>query len=131
MPDKKIITKPTYKAEDFISTYANNVQFALTGWDIVIRFGNVNREDTETTTEIQIEQHTEIRIGWQQAKVAALLFAINVAAQEEVGGPIKIPSGVIPHIVPDDKLDMSMDDIVRELIRKQDAERVAPPAPIK
>jgi hypothetical protein len=125
MPDKPFVSKPNYKSEDFFSGYSNNVGFDLTGWDIAMLFGNLVKTETETEVEVRVEQHTEIRLSWPQAKVAALLFAVNVAAQEEAAGPIKIPAGIIPNIVPDKDVAMPLDDIVRRLVQEQDAARAA------
>jgi hypothetical protein len=121
MPDKPFVSKPNFKSEDFVSAYANNVGFDLTGWDIALLFGNLVKTETETETEVRVEQHTEMRLSWPQAKVAALLFAVNVAAQEESGGPIKIPPGVIPHIVSDKEVAMPLVDIVRRMLSEEDA----------
>ena len=67
-----------------------------------------------------MEQHTGVRLSWHQAKVAALIFAVNVAAQEEKAGPIKIPIGVIPNVVDDKDVALSIEDIFKQLLRRNE-----------
>jgi hypothetical protein len=96
MPDEKPTSDQTMqfkRAEDFVSAYANNVFFETSVFDIKLTFGELCQPYKE---QPYIEQHTSISLPWLQAKIACLLWAINIAAHEKKYGIITIPEGVLP-----------------------------------
>jgi hypothetical protein len=93
-------------------------------------FGDIVKVENETEIEVHAEQHTEARLSWPQAKVAALLFAVNIAAQEEKDGPIKIPPDVIPYLIDNSERALPLVEMVKLIIqRREDALKNAAPSP--
>src|ERR1700730_1191495 len=88
MPDEKLNddTRKIIKferADDFVTAYANNVFFETSVFDIKMTFGELDQPHEK---EPFVEQHTAMTLPWMQAKITALLLAINVAAHEKKFG---------------------------------------------
>jgi len=101
MPDQTDI--PVSKAavelrrnEDFVTLYANNIQFEATEWDIRLVFGELDIHDGK----VAVEQHTGMNIPWLQAKLLLLYLGIQVAVNEKINGPIRIPKTLVPQEFP-------------------------------
>ncbi|MEO8657934.1 MAG: hypothetical protein ABI693_05660 [Bryobacteraceae bacterium] len=81
-----------YRAKDFVSRYANNMQVETSAWDLKLIFGQLD----QSTGSLQVEQHTTITLPWAHAKVATYFLAINLAYQQHVNGNILLPPAVVP-----------------------------------
>jgi len=103
------------RPEDFKSLYANNLQFAVTVFDLKMLFGEVDRYPDGTP---YIRQHTAVTMAWQEAKIAAILLAVNVAAQEESNGPIAIHPNVLPNAMVADESTLPLDEIFKRIIKR-------------
>jgi hypothetical protein len=78
--------------EDFVSGYANNIQFEPSAWDLKIVFGELS----QTAQETVVEQHTSITISWLQAKMLEFYLKVQIAAHELEDGKIQVPQRVLP-----------------------------------
>jgi hypothetical protein len=99
MPDEKpndVVSKPvaTFKqSEDFASSYANNVFYATSVFDVRMVFGELVQFPNEPP---YVEQHTAVTLSWREAKIAALFLVMNVAMHEKKFGALDIPDGILP-----------------------------------
>lgn len=88
-------TKPStlelVQSEDFKSVYANHIQFETSGWDLRIRFGQLDQKLGQNT----VVEHTAVTIPWAQVKLMAYLLRVNLAIHEHLNGRITIPPGII------------------------------------
>lgn len=82
--------------EDFVSLYANNVQFEMSVWDLKLIFGQLDQREGKAA----IEQHTSVTVPWFQAKLMSFFLQANVIAYEAEHGRIRIPAAVIPPDLP-------------------------------
>ncbi len=123
MADKPVVAAPNVRVEDFESFYSKSVQFDMTGWDISMLFGDIVKEETSEEVRVQASQHTEVRLSWPQAKVAALLFVVNIAAQEEKDGPIRVPPDVIPYLVDNAERGLSIVEMAKLIMQRADASK--------
>jgi hypothetical protein len=78
------------RADDFVSTYANNAAFEPSVWDMKIIFGEL---DQGAGT---IQQHTAIAMPWIMAKLMVHHLSMQIATHEIVHGKIRIPPDVLP-----------------------------------
>jgi hypothetical protein len=78
--------------EDFISFYANNIQFEMSAWDLKMVFGQLN----QARQPMSVEQHSSLTLAWAHAKVTAYFMVVNVIAQQAQSGPIQVPPSVMP-----------------------------------
>lgn len=97
MPDEKLddVTKAVTKFErsdKFTTTYANNVFFATSIFDIRMVFGEVVQFPNVLPF---VEQHTAVTL-WREAKIAAIFLTMNVAMHENQFGVLDIPEGILP-----------------------------------
>src|ERR1035437_6050805 len=81
------------KVEDFVTAYANNVQFEQNAWDIKMIFGELDQTGGKTNV---VEQHTSITLSWAEAKVLSFFLRVQIAAHEIEDGKIQIPKRVLP-----------------------------------
>jgi hypothetical protein len=111
--------------EDFVSRYANNLQFESSVWDLKLIFGLLDLHDAEKPT---IEQHTSISLAWPEVKICLYLIQIHLALYEKVNGKIKVPAAGIPSDVPEvipPQFDNPKGREGIELVRKMRAEFLA------
>jgi hypothetical protein len=80
------------QVEDFVSGYANNIQFEPSAWDLKIVFGELS----QTAAKAVVEQHTSITISWLQAKMLDFYLRVQIAAHELEDGKIQVPERVLP-----------------------------------
>lgn len=97
MPDEKPSdSKPVTRFErsdDFSASYANNVFFATSVFDIKMIFGDIVQFPNDQPF---VEQHTAITLSWREAKIAALFLAMNIAMHENKFGALDVPEGILP-----------------------------------
>jgi hypothetical protein len=67
------------RSAGFSSRYANNVNIAVTPWDIRFTFGVIEEADAE---HIVFENHTEVYMSPQHAKAFASVLARRIAEYE-------------------------------------------------
>jgi len=84
------------RIEDFLSYYANNVQFEQTAFDLKITFGELD----QSGSEICVEQRAAVTIPWAQAKLMIYYLQGQVAAHELETGKIKIRNDLVPAPIP-------------------------------
>jgi hypothetical protein len=77
---------------DFAQTYANNVRFEQSAWDLRLLFGVLDQSEEPPT----IVQQTAVNIPWAQAKHMLYFLYVNILAQEHLNGPILVPRGTNP-----------------------------------
>lgn len=78
--------------QDYVTLYANNVQFQPWEWDLRITFGELDVHKNK----LVVEQHTAINVSWLQAKLMLYFLQLQVGIHEMANGKIKIPYGVFP-----------------------------------
>jgi hypothetical protein len=99
MPDEKpndvskIVVTKFEQSDNFASSYANNVFFSTSIFDIKMVFGDIVQFPN---AQPYVEQHTAITLSWREAKIAALFLAMNVAMHENQFGALDIPAGILP-----------------------------------
>jgi len=94
MPDEA--PKPAtlfQQSADFASSYANNVFFSTSIFDIKMIFGDIIQYPN---VQAFVEQHTAVTLSWREAKIAALFLAMNVTMHENQFGTLDIPDGILP-----------------------------------
>jgi hypothetical protein len=80
------------QSEDFRSTYANNVHFETSVWDLKITFGQLDQKLAPNA----VVQHTAVTLPWPQVKLFAYLLQVNIMVHEQLNGRIRVPAGIIP-----------------------------------
>lgn len=78
------------RSSDFRETYANNLRFENSVWDIRMQFGVLDQQENV------VRLHTAVNVPWVQAKLMAYYLHINVAFHEMEHGAIKVPERVMP-----------------------------------
>ncbi|MGB6385279.1 MAG: DUF3467 domain-containing protein [Terriglobales bacterium] len=126
MPEEKMnekikIATEFKRAEDFLSSYANNVMFETSVFDIKIVFGELLQPYGGKPF---VEQRSATTLSWLEAKIAALFLIMNVAMHEKQFGPLVIPEGTMP-------LDFSQTSEERELPLVRLMELVEQRPPVK
>src|ERR1022692_336697 len=103
---KPKITDPSIRLPGFATSYANQTTIGFTKYDLTVVFGQIARKDTESEVHVWSEDHSAITMPLGQAKVFAIMLAVNIAnLEEEEVGPIKLPKGAIAKVVPDEMVD--------------------------
>ncbi len=100
------------RIEDFLSYYANNIQFEQTAFDLKVIFGELD----QSGSEICIEQHSSVTIPWAQAKLLIYYLLGNVAAHELENGKIRIRSDLVPAPIPPLTPEQEKQPIAKELM---------------
>ena len=80
------------RTDDFISLYANNIQFEQTAFDLKLIFGELN----QAGGKVLIDQHSSVTIPWGQAKLLLYYLQLNIAGYELENGKIKIRGDLVP-----------------------------------
>ncbi len=76
--------------ENFVSSYANDVQFELGATDLTLTFG-------QTGFNKPTRQHTAMTMSWPEAKVMVYFLQANLLIYEAIEQrKITIPKGLIP-----------------------------------
>src|SRR3990167_11504158 len=60
--------------DDFISLYANNVQFEQSAFDLKLIFGELNQAGGKAL----VDQHSSMTIPWGQAKLLLYYLQVNI-----------------------------------------------------
>lgn len=100
------------KTENFANTYANNVFFESSLWDLRMLFG----QNDQQLGPNAVVQHTSVTIPWPQVKVMRYFLDSHLITYEAQNGRIQIPPNIIPP-VPDElpagveKLDPKAEEI--------------------
>ena len=95
---------------DFVSLYANNIQFESSVWDLKIIFGQLNQVNGRT----RVDQHTAVSISWMQAKLTAYYLIVNFMFQQLRLGDIRMPADLIP--VRPDPADPAFDENGKKML---------------
>jgi hypothetical protein len=82
------------RTADHLHTYANNLRFERSVWDLCLKFGRLN----QATQPHTVEQHVTIDIPWQQVKLLIYYLSINLLLHEAENGHVSIPASVTPNI---------------------------------
>jgi hypothetical protein len=85
------------RSEDFLSRYANNVQFESSVWDLKLLFGQLQLPPGEPGF---VQHHTAMTLPWLQIKILSLYLQLNLLIHEALNGKIVIPQSVMPQIQP-------------------------------
>jgi hypothetical protein len=85
------------KSQDFANTYANNVFFESSFWDLRMIFG----QNDQQLGLNAVVQHTAVTIPWPQVKVMKYFLDSHLLTYETQNGRIHIPPNIIP-AVPDE-----------------------------
>jgi hypothetical protein len=85
------------KSQDFANTYANNVFFESSLWDLRVIFG----QNDQQLGPNAVVQHSSVTLPWAQVKVMKYFLDAQLAAHEMQNGRIQIPPNVIAP-VPDE-----------------------------
>jgi hypothetical protein len=77
--------------ERFFASYANNVLFQPTGWDLTLVFGRTEPSKGPNV----VLQDMQVTIPWSQAKVLVYFLQVQLIYQEMLNGRVLSPKGVI------------------------------------
>jgi hypothetical protein len=83
-PDQQVHIE---QAEDFVTGYANNIQFEPTSYDLKLVFGELS----QTGGKVTIEQHTSMTISWVEAKMLSYFLQIQIAGTNSKMERFKCP----------------------------------------
>jgi hypothetical protein len=78
-------------ADDFTESYANNVYFESSAWDMKLIFGQLDQRG-----KVKIVQHTAITLPWTQIKLLIPWLKGHLEAHELVHGKVRITANLIP-----------------------------------
>lgn len=112
------------RAEDFVTGYANNVQFESSAYDLKMVFGELS----QTGSKVSIEQHTSVTVSWIQAKLLSYYLQIQIAGYELQHGKIRLPNNVLPiepPPVPADYPDKETGEAFRQMVNQMRNEFLA------
>jgi hypothetical protein len=74
------------KSAEFVSVYANSVNFVTTPWDFELLFGQTVPENP---SDIHIEVQVTVKVSPQMAKALVMTLGQNVQAYERQYGEIR------------------------------------------
>ena len=95
--DKPIVPEATFElAEEVYETYANNVYYESSSWDLKLIFGQMD----QTGGKVRIVQHSAITLPWPLVKLMVYWLRGQVEAHELKNGKIHIPPPIIPPAIP-------------------------------
>lgn len=83
-------------ADDFVETYANNVYYESSVWDLKLIFGQLDQREGK----VKIAQHTAITLPWMQAKLFSFWLRGQIEAHEMINGKIQLSASIIPGEMP-------------------------------
>ena len=95
MPDENKAASPNLTLErtpEYKESYANNVRFESSVWDLKIIFGLLD----QSTQPHTVRQFASVNVPWEQAKLMAFFLELNLLFHEHEHGKIKVPSAVMP-----------------------------------
>jgi hypothetical protein len=129
MPNKSSTKKPAdlkhQRTDDFVSTYANNVYFEASAWDLKLVFGQL---DQPIGSPALIRQNIAIAVPWAQAKLIAYFIRLHVEANDIQNGKVSIRPDLLPPPPPPLTEEQANDPAAKklfELVTKLRAEFVA------
>ncbi len=80
------------RIDDFVTGYANNVQFEPSAWDLKMVFGELS----QIPGNVSIEQHTSITVSWPEAKMMSYYLQVQILIHEFLNGRIQVPKNAWP-----------------------------------
>ncbi|MGB9381985.1 hypothetical protein [Candidatus Binatus sp.] len=80
------------RAENFISTYANNIWYESSAWDLKLIFGQLDQSGSKAA----VKQNVAVTIPWAQAKLTLYYLRVQIEAMEVQSGKIAIRKDLIP-----------------------------------
>ena len=83
-------------AEDFSESYANNVYFESSAWDLKLIFGQLDQGEGK----VKIVQHTAVTLPWTQVKLLSYWIKGHLQAHEMANGKVQIPPSIFPPELP-------------------------------
>ena len=83
------------KSQDFANTYANNVFFESSLWDLRMIFG----QNDQQLGPNAVVQHTAVTVPWAQVKLMKYFLDAQLLAHEIQNGRIHIPPNVVPLVL--------------------------------
>ena len=87
------LTPPEFERdEDFVSLYANNIDYEISAWDLKLIFGQLDQARIPSI----VTQHTAVALSWLQVKLLIYYLQVDVAVYEAQYGKIAIPAAILP-----------------------------------
>ncbi len=122
---KPKITDPSIRLPGFTTSYANQIAIEFTKFDLTLVLGQIARKDTESEIHVWSEDHGAVKMPLGQAKILAIMLAVNIAnLEEQEVGPIKLPAGTIAKFVPDDMTGQPLMEMLEHLVLTRKAKAV-------
>ncbi|HEY3929142.1 MAG TPA: DUF3467 domain-containing protein [Candidatus Koribacter sp.] len=114
--EKKVKGLPIHvrQAPDMRYTYANNVYFDTSAFDVKMMFGEMRRD----STSVFIRQDTSVTMTWEEAKITAIYLALNVIGHEDTHGPLCLKEGVRPAAVSADEARLPLREFFEVALRR-------------
>lgn len=84
------------RTDDFVSLYANNIQFEQSAFDLKLVLGELD----QPSGNVRVKQHSSVTIPWAQAKLLVYYLQVHIAAYEFQMGKIKIRQDLVPPPIP-------------------------------
>ncbi|MEO8097808.1 MAG: DUF3467 domain-containing protein [Acidobacteriota bacterium] len=85
-PVKKKQEREEYKAEGYFSIYANDLQVQTSIWDMRIKLGEVDAD--QSRGKLRVKSFGEVRISPQLAKKLTMILILQLKGYEEKHGQI-------------------------------------------
>jgi hypothetical protein len=82
------------RSEDYVGTYANNVYYEPSVWDLKLIFGELDQKLGANV----IVQRTGVTLPWNHAKVLFHFLRVHLAAYEAEHGRIEIPKNILTEV---------------------------------
>jgi len=87
------LTPPEFERdEDFVSLYANNIDYEISAWDLKLIFGQLDQAGNRNL----VTQHTAMALSWLQVKIMIYTLQVQLAVYEAQYGKVVIPAAVLP-----------------------------------
>src|SRR5262245_15027909 len=82
------------RTPDYTETYANNIHFESSIWDLKILLGRLDQSHGRNLTK----QFLGVSVPWQQVKLMIHFLQINLAIHESYNGPVRLREDVLPKL---------------------------------
>ena len=78
--------------KDFVSSYANNVQFESTAFDLTLILGQID----QSVSPFFVRQRNAVTLSWSEIKLVNHFLQVNLAIHEAANGSVGVRKDLIP-----------------------------------
>ena len=103
------------RTADYTETYANNVHYESSVWDLKVLLGRLDQSSGLSITK----QFLGVSIPWMQVKLMIHHLQVNLTIHEAYNGPVAIRNDLLP------KLPQVTDEQLKDPLFKATVEKIA------